>query len=128
VGPPFCPLVALIAWLSFLFSMVKIDFSNMSAPQAGMTSDIVSSIIDKTGVLLPLIAFTWIILAFIYHDRLLFTKPNRPNMTVPAGALPLIGHTYTMVKAGAKGQFERMQMWTQSVYQLFGNILIKADF
>lgn len=95
-------------------SMVKIDLSGISPAPTHMSSDIVSSVIDKTGVLLPFIVVTMILLACIYHDRLVFTRPNRPNMTVPDGALPLIGHTYTMVKQGAKGQFERMQMWTAS--------------
>jgi hypothetical protein len=94
--------------------MAKIDLSGIAPTQANMSSDIVSYIVDKTGVLLPFIVVTLIILACIYHDRLIFTRPNRPNMTVPDGALPLIGHTYTMVKQGAKGQFERMQMWTAS--------------
>jgi hypothetical protein len=71
--------------------------------------DLIRMFLDKTGVLLPITFVTIIVLAFIYHDRLLFSKPHRPGLTVPPGGLPLIGHTYSIVKEGTKDQFERFQ-------------------
>lgn len=95
--------------------MVKIDIHAASQAQPEMTgSSLVYGILDKTGVLLPLFIISWLALAIKYHNRLIFTRPNRPNMVIPDGALPLIGHTYIFVKNGTAKQFERMQEWVMS--------------
>lgn len=86
--------------------MVSIDLS--AAPPTGIT-DVVRSALDKTGILLPLLVVGLVGLAVVYNDRLVFTKPHRPGLTVPSGGLPLIGHTYAIVKYGTKNQFERFQ-------------------
>jgi len=88
-------------------TMAKLDMS-VSSQQLHLM-DMIYSILDKTGLVLPTLFFLTFALAFIYHDRLIFTKPNRPGMVAPPGAYPLIGHTYSIVKAGTKNQFERFQ-------------------
>lgn len=87
--------------------MVKLEFASDSTQSRLL--DAIYPIIERTGVILPLSIITLIILAFIYHDRLLFTKPYGPHMAKPPGALPLIGHSYTIVKNGTEQQFERFQ-------------------
>jgi hypothetical protein len=85
--------------------MTKLDMS-INSQQAGLV-DFILSLLAKTGFLLPIATLTVVVLAFIYNDRLVFTKPHRPGMFVPPGGLPLIGHTYNIVKLGTKKQFER---------------------
>lgn len=103
--------------------MVKIDLPNASQVRAGMaesssSSSIVYALIEKTGVLIPLFIISWLVLAIKYYNRLIFTKPHRPNMMIPDGALPLIGHTYVFVKNGTTKQFERMREWVMSEQNL----------
>ncbi|KAK0563646.1 hypothetical protein OC844_002094 [Tilletia horrida] len=53
----------------------------------------IGAILERTGVVLPLVILPILLLAFLYPDRVVFTKPLRPGLAQPSGALPLIGHT-----------------------------------
>lgn len=59
--------------------------------------DTVNSILDRTGLALPLLALTFLYLVVKYHNRTISAKPPRKELYCPP-ALPLIGHTRDIMK------------------------------
>jgi cytochrome P450 len=72
-------------------------------------SSLITWIVDRFGVALPLLVAVFVVLAIKYHNRLIFTPPARDGITEIPGALPLIGHTHNIVKLGTREQFHRFQ-------------------
>ncbi|KAK0541279.1 hypothetical protein OC835_000263 [Tilletia horrida] len=83
---------------------------------AGSTtlSDSIGSVLDRTGLILPVVIVTLLALGIVYHDRAVFTKPARPGLFRPPVALPLIGQTVHAARLGAERELDAMLEFTRS--------------
>lgn len=69
-------------------------------------SSLLSSITEHTGIVLPTILLYLVFLTIKYHDRVVFTKPNREGLFQPKG-YPLVGNTLGII-GRTDNQLEKM--------------------
>lgn len=73
---------------------VELRFDNVYVQRVvGITT----AIVERTGLVLPLLALTLLCLTIKYHNRALFAKPPRKELYYPPG-LPLVGHTFEVMR------------------------------
>ncbi|PWN40330.1 cytochrome P450 [Ceraceosorus guamensis] len=82
-----------------------------SSGSLGPVIEVIQSILNQTGYILPALVLFIIALAIKYPNRLPGTTDpkHRPGVYFPPGADPLIGHTRMIVGFGSEGQFENFK-------------------
>ncbi|CDS82158.1 related to Cytochrome P450 [Sporisorium scitamineum] len=68
---------------------IQLRSENAYVQQVGNAAN---AMLERTGLALPLLALTLLLLSIKYHNRVLFSKPPRKELAYPP-AWPLIGHT-----------------------------------
>lgn len=96
------------------------DFSYVAGSRTAVQGDVVprlvdgfQRLIDTTGIVFPSLVLGLVLLALIYHDRVIFTPGKRKEMFHPGGAWPLVGHTPLIVKRGIQNQLENFKEVTE---------------
>jgi len=91
---------------SFFSPSSSIAADTLGNNNTGQMTSILANLLDRTGILLPLAFFILVVLAFIYNDRAIFSKPHRPGLYSPSRAYPLIGHTLKALSMGTRRELD----------------------